>query len=164
MSAQEESPEVPVAAVAAEVVSDTDGTVEVESDSPVLMDGWCEKKGRFGFFHPRHYTLAADGKVLAAKDDTSTEKKHMFDLKEDTTFEPTRETHLVIKGHNDRKDIPVEITLRFKESEDRDKWVEAFEKYFQKEEEEESDSTEIGPMQEVGRTCDENMEQLCRIS
>ena len=37
MSTQEETPEVPVAAVAAEVVSDTDGTVELESDSPVLM-------------------------------------------------------------------------------------------------------------------------------
>ena len=80
----------------------------------MTQDGWCEKKGRFGFFHPRHYTLAADGKVLAAKDDTSTEKKHMFDLKEDTTFEPTRETHLVIKGHNDRKESVNEFSYSCK--------------------------------------------------
>ena len=69
----------------------------------MTQSGWCKKKGRYGF-HPRYYTLTADGKVLAAKDEKSIEKKHMFDLGEDTTFEPTRKTDLIIKGHNAKKE------------------------------------------------------------
>ena len=121
-----------MAAPKSEVASETDDTYEAESGAPVLtvctahcirirshtkseieftnfmtQDGWCEKKGRFGFFHPRYYTLTADGKVLAAKDESSIDRKHMFDLGEETTFEPTQctgKTDLIIKGHNIRKE------------------------------------------------------------
>ena len=89
-----------------------------------LMTGWCKKKGKLAF-HPRYYTLTSDGKLYSAKNDESTEQKHMLDLGEASSLNPARKTDLVIKGHN-AKGRPVSITLRFNEPEERDEWVGAF--------------------------------------
>lgn len=65
----------------------------------VTQTGWCHKKGKFGF-RLRYYTLSADGKLYAAKDDQTTEKKHILDMGECTSLELAHKADLIIKGHN----------------------------------------------------------------
>jgi len=158
--------------------SDTDDTTDEEIESPPLKAGWCQKKGKFGF-HPRYYTLTEDGKVSAAKNDTVTEKKHMFDLGEDTTFESVETKDLIIKGHNnERGGRPVSIILRFRTPEDREEWIEAFDNYLTSQEEDDEEVSILDPLAVAdqanrqcddslagaSRTCDENLELLCCIS
>jgi len=116
--------------------SDTDDEIPAQADqengSRPVMTGWCKKKARFGF-KLRYYTLTADGKLYSAKNDLTTKKKHMLDTGETTTLEPAHRADLIIKGQN-AKGRPVSITLRFNEPEERDEWVEAFNKFILKEE------------------------------
>ena len=68
----------------------------------MTQTGWCQKKGKLGF-HQRYCTLTADGKLYSARNDQTTKKKHMINLGETTTFNPSRRSDLIIKGHNTKE-------------------------------------------------------------